>query len=107
MRTGVFFISALSIGVFALSGCAFLPPSHRQDFTVVGDVPGTSVSGANVSVTGAGFHNADPDIDAALAKRVCADGYDKLNEATLPSDGSGYDQWRLRCAGDHKFFGLF
>jgi len=87
MRVGL--VGALALGVMGLAGCSSSTP---QEFTVAGIVanPGASQ-----------YANTDPAIDGVLAKQICADGYDKLGEATVPADKGSYSQWKLRCTPYH------
>ncbi len=87
MRVGL--VGALALGVVCLGGCANSTP---QEFTVAGIVanPGASQ-----------YANTDPTIDAVLAKQLCADGYDKLDETSVPADKGSYSQWKLRCTPYH------
>jgi hypothetical protein len=75
-----------------LGGCSLMPPSQQQEFTVSGAVP---------AATPAPFRNTDPQIDAVLARQYCADGYQKLGEASLPSDSGTLQQWQIRCTPYH------
>jgi hypothetical protein len=90
MRVGL--VGALALMVAALSGCESTP----QEFTVAGVIgtPGASQ-----------FANTDPGINDVLAKQVCADGYEKLDEQSIPADKGSYSEWKLRCTQYH--FRLF
>ena len=90
MRIGL--VGLVALGVAGLGGCASTP----QEFTVAGVIgtPGASQ-----------FANTDPAIDDVLAKQVCADGYEKLGEQSIPADKGSYSQWKLRCTQYH--FRLF
>ncbi len=87
MRVGL--VGALALAVVGLAGCSNSTP---QEFTVAGIVanPGASQ-----------YANTDPAIDGVLAKQLCADGYDKLDETTVPADKGSYSQWKLRCTPYH------
>jgi hypothetical protein len=89
MRVGLVGALALMVG---LAGCESTP----QEFTVAGVIgtPGASQ-----------FANTDPGINDVLAKQVCADGYEKLDEQSIPADKGSYSQWKLRCTQYH--FSLF
>ncbi|WP_189042293.1 hypothetical protein [Aliidongia dinghuensis] len=80
-----------AVGVAALlglGGCSSTP----EDFTVTGVIanPGASQ-----------FANTDPAVDAVLAKQICADGYEKLDEQSVPADKGSFDKWKLRCTQYH------
>jgi hypothetical protein len=80
-----------------LGACGFLPPSQQQEF---------SVSGAPPTQTAGTFQNADPEINDALARQSCADGYEKLGEQTLPADPGTLEVWRVRCAPHEAWYSL-
>jgi hypothetical protein len=88
MRVGWIGAAGLVAVLSALGGCASTP----QEFTVAGVVgtPGASQ-----------FANTDPAIDAVLAKQICADGYEKLDEQSVPADKGSYSMWKLRCTPYH------
>ena len=77
------------LGASCLGACSFLPPSQQQEF---------AVSGAPAVQTGAVFRNADANLNDVLARQVCADGYEKLGEQSLPVDTGTLTLWRVRCA---------
>ena len=56
--------------------------------------------------TGAVFRNADANLNDGLARQICADGYDKLAEQTLPADPGTLTLWRVRCAPRDEFWYL-
>ncbi len=88
MRVGLIGAVGLLAALSGLGGCASTP----QEFTVAGVVgnPGASQ-----------FANTDPAIDGVLAKQICADGYDKLDEQSVPADKGSYSVWKLRCTPYH------
>jgi len=83
MRVGLAGWMALMMA--GLAGCTGTTP---QQFTVAGLIanPGASQ-----------YANTDAGIAPVLAKLICADGYDKLDEKTVPADKGSYDQWKLQC----------
>jgi hypothetical protein len=83
MRVGL--VGAMALVLAGLGGCTGGTP---QEFTVAGVMgnPGASE-----------FANTDPAINDVLAKQICTDGYDKLDEQSIPADKGSYSQWKLRC----------
>jgi hypothetical protein len=43
------------------------------------------------------FRSHDPNLNDLKAKAYCADGYDKLDETTLPTNDGSLAQWQVRC----------
>jgi hypothetical protein len=82
MRVGL--VGAMALVLSGLAGCSSTP----QEFTVAGVIgnPGASQ-----------FANTDPAINDVLAKQICTDGYEKLDEQSIPADKGSYSQWKLRC----------
>ena len=82
-------VGAIALVLAGLGGCAGSTP---QDFTVAGVIgnPGASQ-----------FANTDPGIDDVLAKQICADGYEKKGEQSIPADKGSYSQWTLQCTPYH------
>ena len=89
MRVGLVWAAGLMVVLSGLGGCDRSTP---QEFTVAGVIgtPGASQ-----------FANVDPEIDAVLAKQICADGYEKLSEQSIAADKGSYAQWKLRCTPYH------
>ncbi|HEV2676958.1 MAG TPA: hypothetical protein VGV37_20690 [Aliidongia sp.] len=85
MRLGLVGAVGLVAVLSGVGGCVSTTP---QEFTVAGVIGSPGVSR---------FANADPAIDAVLAKQICADGYEKLGEQSIPADKGSYSQWKLRC----------
>ena len=81
-------LAAALIGCGLLSGCDLLPPSQPQEFAVSGTAPAPADQV---------FRSHDPKINDVQARGYCADGYDKLAETTIPSDGGDLTEWRVRC----------
>ncbi|HVJ53242.1 MAG TPA: hypothetical protein VM689_12305 [Aliidongia sp.] len=81
-------LGAAAAAVSMLGACGFLPPTETEEFTVTGAV-------AQQAGT---FRNTDPNINDLNAKLVCADGYEKVDQATLPADPGSLEVWRVHCA---------
>ena len=80
--------AAVLVGGLALSACSLLPPSPDQEF---------AVTGSAAAPADAMFRSHDPNINDVQARAYCADGYDKLSESTIPTDGGDLTEWRVRC----------
>jgi hypothetical protein len=80
-------LGAAALGVSALGACGFLPPSSTPDFTVAGAVA------AQPDV----FRNADPNVNDVVAKLYCAEGYQRLDEMSLPAEPGSFTVWRVQC----------
>lgn len=79
-------LALVVFGTIGLGACGFLPPSQQQEFAVSAAAPSQGV-----------FRNADAGLNDNQAANLCALGYDKLNEATLPADPGSLEVWRVRC----------
>ncbi len=78
--------------VLLLAACAAPAP---QEFAVS--------QPAVVSPPGTLFRANDPNVNDVLAKGFCADGYQKLDESTLPTDSGDLKAWRVQCAPRRTF----
>jgi hypothetical protein len=85
MKTAAFAAAGLMLG-FILAGCA---APQQQDFAVT--------ASATASPPGTQFRSNDPNANDVLAKGVCADGYQKLDESTQPTDSGDLTEWHVRC----------
>jgi hypothetical protein len=85
----------VALGASGLGACGFLPPSEQQEFTITGAPP---VQTADI------FRNANPNLNDSLARLACVEGYEKLNEQTIPVDPGALDLWRVRCAPHQIWF---
>jgi hypothetical protein len=80
-------LGAAAFGISALGACGFLPPSQNPDFTVVGAIaPQPDI-----------FRNADPNVNDLTAKLYCAEGYERLEQTTLPADPGSFEVSRVQC----------
>jgi hypothetical protein len=88
MRIGFFArLGAAVLGVSALGACGLLPDAAPQTFAVVGAIAPQADD----------FRNTDPNVNDVTARLYCADGYQKLDQATLPADPGSFEQWRVQC----------
>jgi len=78
-------VSLLAVLLPSLVACAIEP----QKFAVTGQT--------EPSPTDALFRSHDPNVTDLKAKAYCADGYDKLDETTLPTNDGTLTQWQVRC----------
>jgi hypothetical protein len=85
---------ALALLLPGLGACGLMPPSQQQSFNLSSD-PAMRPAVAKP------FQNTDPNINAVLAKQICVDDFQKLNQKTLPADSGTIDQWTVRCAPYH------
>ena len=81
---------AMLVPVWA-GGCSLWPATERQEINVAAEIP------APVPSDDPGFHNSDPAINTALAKRVCADGYQVDNDQKEPASFSQFEVTQLHC----------
>jgi hypothetical protein len=95
MRSGNFMVAMF--GALSLAACGFLPPSQQQEFAVSA-APATSTAGL--------FGTRDPNLNNALARQGCVEGYEKLTEQTLPADPGTWEVWRVRCAPHAPWYGV-
>jgi hypothetical protein len=80
-------LALVVLGAGSLAACGFLPPSEQQQFDVSAAAPSQGV-----------FRNADSNLNDTLAQGICATGYEKLNQSTLPAESGSLDVVHVRCA---------
>jgi hypothetical protein len=88
LRMAAFRVSALTAISVMVGACGFLPPSQQQEFAVTGTVTAAQPTA---------FLSTEPDVNAVVAKQMCADGYEVLGTSVLPSDKGDMTGWKVRC----------
>lgn len=79
-------LALVVLGAGSLGACGFLPPSEQQEFDVSAAAPAQGV-----------FRNADPALNDKQAQGICATGYERLNQSTLPTESGSLDVQHVRC----------
>jgi len=78
-------MALLAVSLPSLVACSIEP----QKFAVTAQ--------SEPSPSDALFRSHDANLNDLKAKAYCADGYDKLDETTLPTYEGTLTQWQVRC----------